>query len=186
MFLNKYLTEYNDSLSTESYINPLGMLVIWSSYGRKVFKNRVNSISNDVRNYTLNLFNHYLIRKLINEDSVDMSNALKSEFISKDNISFKYACIVYLEKLFVFSILAQEDQAGVDSAGVLGIVRARHLWGDTKNPRLPFTKDTSDHILVRQLSLGVSGRYKTPLMEIGYFDNNYNYQLPKSKALSIG
>lgn len=28
MFLDKYLTNYDDSLSGESYIDPLGMLII--------------------------------------------------------------------------------------------------------------------------------------------------------------
>ncbi len=60
MFLNRYLTDYDDSLTGESHIDPMGMLVIWSAYGHQIFQNRVNSISNDVRNYTLNLFNHYL------------------------------------------------------------------------------------------------------------------------------
>ena len=32
---------------------------------------------------------------------------------------------------------------------------------------------------MRQLSLGVSGRYKTPLMKMGFFDADYQYHLPK-------
>jgi hypothetical protein len=184
MFLDDYLTEYDDSISGDSYIDPLGMLVIWSAFGQKIFKNRVNSISNDVRNYTLNLFNHYLTRRLIRDESVELSKALKTIYGDKDNSKFRYACLVYLEKLFVFSILAQENQNGVNSGGVLGIVKARRMWNEQGgNPSLLFTHDKSGHILVRQLSLGVSGRYKTPLLEIGYFDNNYHYQLPKAMPL---
>jgi hypothetical protein len=187
MFLDEYLTEYDDSISGDSYIDPLGMLVIWSAFGQKIFKNRVNSISNDVRNYTLNLFNHYLTRKLIRDESVRLSKALQTAYGSKDTLQFKYACLVYLEKLFVFSILAQENLQGVVSGGVLGIVKARRLWHEqSENPAIIFTHDKSGHILVRQLSLGVSGRYKTPLLEIGYFDNNYHYQLPKAIPLWEG
>lgn len=184
MFLDKYLTEYDDSLAGESYIDPLGMLVIWSAFGQEIFKNRVNSISNDVRNYTLNLFNHYLIKKLINDDSVDLSRALLSVYGGKDTLQFKYACLVYLESLFVFSILAHEGWEGVDSGGVLGITKARRKWSESNNdPTLVFSHEKISHLLVRQLSLGVSGRYKTPLMEIGYFDGNYHYQLPKATTL---
>lgn len=184
MFLDEYLTEYDDGISGDSYIDPLGMLVIWSAFGQKIFKNRVNSISNDVRNYTLNLFDHYLTRRLIMDESVKLSNALEKVYGDKDNSPFRYACLVYLEKLFVFSILEKEAQNGVDSGGVLGIVKARRMWNEQGvETSLLFTHDKSGHILVRQLSLGVSGRYKTPLLEIGYFDNNYHYQLPKSMAL---
>jgi len=184
MFLDKYLTEFDKKLSGESYIDPLGMLVIWSTYGQKIFNNRVNSISNDVRNYTLNLFNHYLIRKLINDESVVMGRALSSAYGSKDSLQFKYACLVYLENLFVYSILEKENHGGVDSGGVLGSYKARLIWHNSNgNPKLIFSHDKDGHILVRQLSLGVSGRYKTPLMEIGFFDSNYHYQLPKSTYL---
>ena len=187
MLLDKYLTEYDENLSGETYIDPLGMLVIWSEFGRKIFKNRVNSIANDVRNYTLNLFNHYLIRLLIQDESVTLKKAMEQEYRVKDCVQFKNACLVYLENLFVYSIVKHESDEKVDSSAVLGIVKARRLWNDYKeNPPLKFTHDSSGHILVRQLSLGVSGRYKTPMVEIGYFDANYNYQMPKSVELWAG
>lgn len=187
MFLDKYLTEYDDNLSGESYIDPLGMLIIWSAYGQKIFNNRVNSISNDVRNYTLNLFNHYLVRRLIQDASVRLSNGLTKVYGGKDTLFFKYACLLYLENLFVFSILRHEGN-GVNSGGVLGISKGRRLWSESNcNPRLVFSHDNpKGQILVRQLGLGVSGRYKTPLMEIGYFDGNYHYHLPSAETLWQG
>lgn len=183
MFLVRYLTEYDESLSGESYIDPLGMLIIWSAYGQKIFNNRVNSISNDVRNYTLNLFNHYLVRRLIQDESARLSKRLTDEHGSKDIPSFKYACLLYLENLFVFSILKHEGR-GVDSGGVLGISNGRRRWNETEgNPRLIFSHDKPGQLLVRQLGLGVSGRYKTPLLKIGYFDGNYHYYLPSAETL---
>ena len=187
MFLDKYLSEYDDSISGESYIDPLGMLVIWSAFGQQIFKSRVNSISNDVRNYTLNLFNHYLIRRLIRDDSVVLSRGLVSVYGGKDQLQFKYACLLHLEGLFVYSILKHDGQNDIDSGGVLGITKARRNWTkNNSNPRLVFTHEKESQILVRQLGLGVSGRYKTPLMEIGFFDGNYHYQLPDSAALWEG
>ena len=38
IFLNQYLTEYDDSLSADSYIDPIGTLIIWSAFGRQVIK----------------------------------------------------------------------------------------------------------------------------------------------------
>jgi hypothetical protein len=187
MFLDKYLTEYDDSLSGESYIDPLGTLIIWSAYGQEIFHNRVNSISNDVRNYTLNLFNHYLVRRLIQDENVRLSKRLTELYGGKDTLFFKYACLLYLENMFVFSILRHEGK-GVDSGGVLGISNGRRRWGEKDgNPTLVFSHDKPEgQILVRQLGLGVSGRYKTPLLEIGYFDSNYHYHLPSAGTLWQG
>ncbi len=186
MFLDKFLTEYDDSLSGESYIDPLGTLIIWSAYGQEIFNNRVNSISNDVRNYTLNLFNHYLVLRIIQDESIRLSKRLIEVYGGKDTLFFKYACLLYLENMFVFSILRHEGK-GVDSAGVLGISNGRRRWNETGgNPRLIFSHDKQGQILVRQLGLGVSGRYKTPLLEIGYFDGNYHYHLPSAGTLWQG
>ena len=65
MYLEKFLTEYDEGVSSELNLDPLGLQVIWSAYGQKIFKNRISSISNDVRNYTLNLFHHYIVRAVV-------------------------------------------------------------------------------------------------------------------------
>ena len=57
-FFKAFVTEFNDSIVGETYLDPLGQLVIWSTYGQQIFDGRVSSVSNDVRNYTLNLLNH--------------------------------------------------------------------------------------------------------------------------------
>jgi len=184
MLLDRYLTDYDDSLTGESYIDPMGTLVIWSAYGQKIFQNRVNSISNDVRNYTLNLFNHYLIRRVIDDERIQLSRNLQNEYGGKNTLYFKYACLLHLENLFVFSILRHEENKGVDSAGVLGSYKARRIWTETDgDPEIIFTHGKDGQILVRQLGLGVSGRYKTPMIEIGYFDNNYHYDQPNAVQL---
>ena len=174
IFLNQYLTEYDDSLSADSYIDPIGTLIIWSAFGRQVFNNRVNSISNDVRNYTLNLFHHFLIRKLVGDDSAVLSRSLQQKYQGKDVLQFKQACLVFLENLFVYSILKHEKTDGMEAVGILGISNARRRWDkDDGHPVLTFTHEPAGQILVRQLGLGVSGRYKTPLIDIGFFDSSY-------------
>jgi hypothetical protein len=179
IFLDRYLTEYDESLSAESHIDPVGTLIIWSAFGRQVFNNRVNSISNDVRNYTLNLFHHFLVRKLVDDDAAALSFSLQQRYRGKDALPFKQACLVFLENLFVYSLLQHERMDGVEPAGILGISNARRCWDETEgNPAIVFTHEPSGQVLVRQLSLGVSGRYKTPLMEIGFFDGSYQYNKP--------
>ena len=58
--LSDLLTEFDERISSELNLDPLGLQVIWSAYGQKIFRNRISSISNDVRNYTLNLFDHWV------------------------------------------------------------------------------------------------------------------------------
>lgn len=181
MFLQQFLTDYDESLNVHVNIDPLGMLVIWSAFGQKVFNSRVNSISNDVRNYTLNLFNHYMVRRIGEDDTVVLSTKLKEKYTSKDALGFKQACLLYLENMFVYSLLKHEEgedinDVKIDTLGVLGGLNGRRRWEENdRNPTLTFSTGKEGEILVRQLSLGVSGRYKTPLREIGFFDNNYNY-----------
>ena len=182
LFLERYLTEYDDSLSAASYLDPVGTLIIWSAYGRQVFNNRVNSVSNDVRNYTLNLFHHYLIRQLLLDDEAPLSGSLQRKYLEKDTLHFRQACLVLLENLFVYSVLQHERMDEVETVGILGISKARRRWEQAEGkPALTFTHEPAGQILVRQLGLGVSGRYKTPLVEIGFFDANYHYSRPSSQ-----
>jgi len=180
MFLDRYLTEYDDSLSGESYIDPMGELVIWSSYGEQIFQKRVNSISNDVRNYTLNLFNHYVIRSVeeaIKDQQIHLSSQLQKKCSNIRQFYFKHACILYLENLFVYSMLHNEKK-GADMTGVLGSLRGRKNWTESDgNPELLFVDNSNPkaELLKRQVSLGVNGRYRTPMLEMGYFDVNYDY-----------
>jgi hypothetical protein len=178
-FLDRYLTQFDESLSGASYIDPVGTLVIWSAFGRQIFGNRINSISNDVRNYTLNLFHHFLVRSLVNDDAAVLSRSLQKKYQDKDTLHFKQACLIFLENLFVYSIVEHEKMDGVAPGGVIGISNARKNWeADDGRPVLKFTHEPGAQILVRQLGLGVSGRYKSPLMDIGFFDSSYNYNKP--------
>lgn len=183
--LSDFLTEYDDSIGNELKVDPLGMLVIWSAFGQQIFRNRVSSISNDVRNYTLNLFNHWVVRDLIGDGGVVLGTGLAKRYAGKADLNFKYACLLYLENLFVYSMLqAEAQQRPVQTMGVLGINNAGRKWhASGGNPTLLFSHDEPAQVLKRQLFLGVSGRYKTPLMELGFFDRSYQYDLPDASAL---
>ena len=82
------------------------------------------------------------------------------------------------------SVIAHQDAAGLESTGVLGISKARRRWYERgENPRLLFSHGSEAQVLVRQTMLGVSGRYKTPLVEMGFFDRQYHYSLPTAAPL---
>ncbi|HEX8978144.1 MAG TPA: hypothetical protein VF811_00430 [Parasulfuritortus sp.] len=184
--LSDLLTEFDERISSELNLDPLGLQVIWSAYGQKIFRNRISSISNDVRNYTLNLFNHWVTKALVEDDAVLPGKGLLHDKAyagrGKDSAAFKQSCLIYLENVFAFAMVEAQAQASVETAGVLGISKARRRWEETQgNPRLVFSPGARAHVLVRQNSLGVSGRYKTPLVAMGFFDGGYDYALPASR-----
>ena len=111
MIISEFFTEYDEEVATDLNVDPLGLQVIWSVYGQKIFKNRVSSISNDVRNYTINLFHHSIIKSLVESDSVHLSRRLLNACgEKKDSLAFKHACLVFFENLFVYSVIQIGDE----------------------------------------------------------------------------
>ena len=60
MKYDNVFTQPDDSLYKEGSLDPLGIQSVWSNYGQEIFQNKLNTISTDVRNYTINLFHHYI------------------------------------------------------------------------------------------------------------------------------
>ncbi|TYC55215.1 hypothetical protein ETQ85_14435 [Zoogloea oleivorans] len=179
--LDYILTEFDASASNELNLDPLGLQVIWSAYGQIIFRNRISSISNDVRNYTLNLFNHAVTKALVEDDHVLLGKGLINDKAyasrGKDSTAFKQACLIYLENVFAYAMVEFQAQKGVETAGVLGISKARRRWDESAcNPLLLFSQEARAHMLVRQNSLGVSGRYKTPLGPVLNYANQTKAQ----------
>ncbi len=185
MYLNQFFTEYDETITQSLNIDPLGMTMIWSSLGRAIFNNRVSSISNDVRNYTLNLVHHYVIKTLVDSVDAKLSGELEKVYGQIDSLAFKQTCLIFLENVFVFSMLAAESAEYVQTQGILGASKARLKISQNTTKRIPkapliFTRDSQEQLLVRQLTLGVSGRYKTPFIELSFFDKALRYHQPHS------
>src|SRR5688572_15702300 len=60
--LSDIFTEPNDAIFSDGSIDPMGLRIIWTSMGNKIFGNRLNTISTDIRFFTLNLFHHSVIQ----------------------------------------------------------------------------------------------------------------------------
>ncbi|KQN53436.1 hypothetical protein [Erwinia sp. Leaf53] len=177
MQLAEFLTEYDQRLTAEINSDPLGNLVIWSAFGQRVFRHRLSSISNDVRQYTLNLLHHAVIKRLT--ESGDLTPA---DYPDLNSLAFKHACLTYLENLFVYSMLSAQDREDVVLSGVPGI-RMGQKNRLEKRERLLFSHRGDGWLLERQTLLGISGRYKTPMMEMQFFDRHYHYSGAESGAV---
>ncbi|MBK9733192.1 MAG: hypothetical protein IPO83_18210 [Chitinophagaceae bacterium] len=55
--LSNIFTEPDGSIFSDGSIDPMGLRIIWTSMGNRIFGNRLNTISTDIRFFTLNLFN---------------------------------------------------------------------------------------------------------------------------------
>ncbi|CAM7668447.1 TPA: hypothetical protein ACNH3S_002330 [Klebsiella pneumoniae] len=112
MYIDKFLTEYDESLTGEMNIDPLGQLVIWSSWGLDLFHGRITSIANDVRQYTLNLLHHSVNRKIMLDDAVQTAGAMKIRYPKKQLREFIAASLIQLEN--IYSMLGAERRCAGD------------------------------------------------------------------------
>lgn len=172
-------SEYDNSITGDSQRDPLGLQVIWSYFGQQIFGNQITSISNDIRNFTINLFHHYIIRSLVEDnDLVIEDTPYKETLPAKDTPVFKTAFIIFLENLLTYSVhylkTLQSDK--FDSSGLLGSNSAITKWNLQEADPLVMAHPEAG-ILARQISLGINGRYKTPLVQCNIFDYNYTYRL---------
>lgn len=181
MHIEKFLTEYDDSLTGELNIDPLGQLVIWSSWGQSIFHSRITSIANDVRQYTLNLLHHSVMRQLMADEKLQTAGAMKKAYPKKQAREFTAACLIHLENIYIYSMIGAEKK-GVMLTGVQGINKARLRWNtENNNPVVPFGHDGDSEILTNQLALGTNGRYKSPMINMQFFSPEYCYDLPDNK-----
>ena len=177
-------SEYDDSVTGDSGRDPMGLQIIWSWFGQRIFGNQITSISNDIRNFTIALFHHYLVRLVVEDNGIVLNKYYSETFGAKDDPFFKTSLITFLENLLVFSVhhLWLSGNSGFDSAGLLGTASAVGKWNiQSEDPVLLFHRDAG--ILARQISLGINGRYKTPLVQCGLMDYNYTYRLQSNVAL---
>lgn len=183
MYIEKFLTEYDDSLTGELNVDPLGQLVIWSSWGQDIFHSRITSIANDVRQYTLNLLHHSVLRQLLVDEKLQTSGAMKGLYPKKQLQEFRVACLIHLENIYIYSMLAAEKR-GVTLTGVQGINKTRPKWNAAnKNPQIFFGHEKSSELLTNQIALGTNGRYKSPMMKMQFFSADYHYDLPENKPV---
>lgn len=180
-------TTPDPTLTQEGSVDPMGMQMIWTDYGQKIFNNKLTTVSTDIRNYTINLFHHYLLYTFEREDS-DTFQAAKVRF--KDytvDYDTKAGILIFLEDLLLYSILEAEKQGlEVDTSGMLGSFNARRKW-TTEIESIVLEAEKNEGVFVRQIVLGVNGRYKGPFISMGLFKGRlfgYNEMAwPKVKDL---
>jgi len=169
----------DDSLYKEGSIDPMGTQSIWSRFGQEIFHNRLNTISTDIRNYTINLFHHFVLRRLFTEypDTVTKAKGKFKNYQSEYDI--KAGLLLFLEDILTGTLVYQSKVRGdirVNTMGILGIYKAENALYDTNNAFQLKADKTNGGLLVRQITLGVSGRYKGTFINMGFFSSNFAYE----------
>ncbi len=181
MKTNEIFTEYNSNLINQIDRDPLGFQQIWTHFGQKIFENKTTSIATDIRNYTINLLHHNVIRQLP-EKATSFWNIV-SQRSYKEGIE---KSIILLEMMLAHSRVVSAEE-WTEPKGILGTSMAYKrwsnsidiidlesslsdpVWGDKKNNK------SFEMLLVRQTSLGINGRYKGPFMKMSFFSSDYKY-----------
>ena len=146
-FINKvFFTQKDNDISGTSQRDPLGLQPIWSYYGRQVI-NHLTTISTNIHGFREVL----LCLSICNE-----LNGLKKDLSYSD-------LILIFEQLFIYTSISKNT-----IEGILGADNGNaRFMTNNGNPEISH-KQT---ILVREISLGYYGRYKTPLSTMGIIDN---------------
>jgi hypothetical protein len=146
---NIFFTAYDEKITGTSQRDPLGLQLIWSYYGRKLVKH-ITTISDDIRG-----FREVVLCLSICSNYYQMQNG-------RNKLELK-SLILLFEQLFVYSTVRKGKPEGI-----IGADNANARYKERQEDTPVSYEDT---ILVREISLGYYGRYKTPLLTMGIIDN---------------
>jgi hypothetical protein len=167
--LDDIFTEYDESIFSDGSIDPMGLRIIWTSIGSKIFHNKLNTISTDIKLYTLNLFHHYLLQKCASEEE-DCLNKLirKKPYFNKSD--FFEGSIIFLENLLINATYnLRNSSLIVPGINKLGNLKNNESKKSTVE-RIAVNRDKG--ILVRQYLLGIHGRHKGPFLQMAVFNES--------------
>jgi len=165
-------TEYDESLEKTLEIDPMGLSVIWTHFGQEIFHNKISSVALDVRSFNINLFNHFIIKNLMQNSS----NTLQNQFEKNPKTTIEKLLII-LENMLIWSWYKDSkdgNEWGDFKNGLLGTSKALSKW-EKGEINLDVTEKIPElELLKRQKTLGVNGRYKGSFINMGFFTANYD------------
>lgn len=178
--INEFFTLPDPDLSQESSVDPMGLQVIWTSYGQAIFSEKLTTIANDLRVFTFNLFHNYIINNLYKEHSEELQKAKVYYKSWQTDADVKTGLLMFLEDLvtWIFFLQEKESETDIDKLGILGMLKARRLY-NSDSAKIFLIANKRAGLLKNQINLGMSGRYKGPLINMEFFDRSFTY-LPKT------
>jgi hypothetical protein len=176
-----FFTIPDPELSQESSVDPMGLETIWTGYGQAIFERKLTTIANDIRIYTFNLFHNHVINKLFQDYTEEIYAARKKFKAWQTELDVKAGLLIFLEDLVTHIFHLHENHTGVEieKLGILGSNKVK-IVHHTKSPeQIMLAANKRLGLLKNQLSLGMTGRYKGPMMNMQFFDRSFTY-IPKT------
>lgn len=174
--MNEFFTIPDLDLSQESSVDPMGLQVIWTAYGQDIFGEKINTIANDLRVFTFNLFHNNLINSLFQDNTDEIQNAKSYYKEWKTEFDLKAGLLIFLEDLVTHVFYNnQKNASNVEVVGILGMSKARMLYSSTNQDQIFLAANKRLGLLKNQLNLGMTGRYKGSMINMQFFDRSLTY-----------
>jgi hypothetical protein len=179
--IKEFFTLPDPDLSQESSVDPMGLQVIWTTYGQAIFSEKLTTIANDLRVFTFNLFHHYIINNLFKDHAEEMQTAKAYYKSWQTEADIKSGLLMFLEDMvtWIFFLKEEESDIDIDKLGILGLTKARRAFNSENPERIYLAANKRSGLLKNQINLGMSGRYKGPMINMEFFDRSFCY-LPKT------
>jgi len=177
MPIKEFFTLPDSDLSQESSVDPMGLQVIWTTYGQAIFNEKLTTIANDLRIFTFNLFHNYFINNLYKYHIEELQVAKGRYKGWQSDADVKAGLLMFLEDLVTWVFFLHKEESGTDTdrLGILGMLKARSAYYSKDQNDIYLTANKRAGLLKNQLNLGMSGRYKGPMMNMEFFDRSYSY-----------
>lgn len=181
--MEAFFTIPDPDLTQESSVDPMGIQPIWTYYGQAIFNSRITTIANDLRIFTLNLYHNHVLNLLYKEYIEELQDAKSYYKTWQTEYDVKSGILMFLEDLvtWTFFLHNQDSEVAIDKLGILGLNKARNVY-NTKNgneDEIFLAASKRSGLLKNQINLGMTGRYKGPMMNMEFFDRSLTY-LPKT------
>jgi hypothetical protein len=162
-------TAPDERLIREANRDPLGLQAVWSHFGQKVFHNKLTTIATDLRIYTINLTHVYVLDQLGFHQATAIDKLIQNQY--KTRSALLSGLLIFLEDLLVYTLVKQEPR-DFETMGIMGYAKGKRRSENAKSVFLE--ADSGKGILTRQISLGMTGRYKSPLFEMNIMQADYS------------
>ena len=133
-----FLTEVDPEIAVKGSMDPLGLLPLWTRYGRRVVGN-LTLVASSARGFTTLLLGYAFARRLVEERGLP-------------EVRFVDAFLVF-EQIAAYSRLADAEEREVPVGRVLGLRRVRGRYASAK--RVPIGGGRDAQILSNQRAYGL-------------------------------
>lgn len=161
--MNNFFTLPDPDLSQESSVDPMGLQVIWTTYGQDIFGEKLTTIANDLRVFTFNLFHNHLINRLYQDHTEELQEAKAYYKTWQTEVDVKAGLLMFIEDMVTHVFYNKiGNDSNIEKLGILGITKARTLYNSYEHDKIFLAANKRMGVLKNQLNLGMTGNIQRP------------------------